>query len=133
MIIFRCYDPSSDGSGGIHAWHRSLSSAFQAQVDTTLEDLALERDLESANIIEALRGACEGLLEVKIDFGPDEDNLTHIRILGFQWPKRRVLTMLVGFQKTPENISYGPHCRSAHGHKDGVLRDGQRAKPCRFP
>jgi hypothetical protein len=133
MISFRCYDPSSDGSGGIHAWYRGLSPTFQAQIDSALEDLALERDLESAAIIEELHGACEGLLEAQIDFGPNKRNQIHVRILGFEWPRRRIFAMLVGFQKTPENISYGPHCRSALGHKDGVLKDGQRAKRCHFP
>lgn len=132
MIEFLCYDPSSNGSGGIHTWYRGLSPSFQAQVDSALEDLALERDINSTPAIEALHGACEGLFELKIDFGPPRGEV-HIRILAFEWPKRRTLTLLVGFQKTAQQVSYGPPCRSARGHKDGVVKDGQRAKPCRFP
>jgi hypothetical protein len=133
MIAFRCYDPSTDESGGIHAWHKhDLTPTFQAHVDTALEDLALEDDLESAPNVKPLRGACKGLTEVQIDFGP-KGKVIHIRILGFEWPWRRVFTMLNGFQKTSQNISYGPHCRSAHTYKDKVIHDGQRAKRCRFP
>ena len=132
MLAFECYDPSSDGTGGFHAWYASLSAVFQAQVDTALEDLALERNVSSAKIIESLHGACAGLLEIKIDFGPDEDHLTSLRILCFE-RSRRTLTLLVGFEKTPTAISYGPHCRSALERKNGVTRDGRRAKPCQFP
>jgi hypothetical protein len=133
MIAFRCYDPSTGGSGGIHAWHNhDLTPAFQAHVDTALEDLALEDDLESAPNVKPLWGACEGLTEVQIDFGL-KGKVIHIRILGFEWPWRRVFTMLKGFQRAPHNISYGPHCRSAQTFKDKVIHDGQRAKRCKFP
>jgi hypothetical protein len=138
MIRFECYDPSSDGSSGIHAWYLGLVPTFKAQMDAALEDLALERDLDSAELVETLHGACEGLLEVKIDFvlrrkeGRRKENI-HIRILGFEWPERRTLTLRRGFQKTPADISYGPHCRAALGYREGVMKDGRRSLPCRFP
>ena len=45
MVIFRCYDLSADGTAGIHAWYNGLAPGYQAEIDATLEILALENSL----------------------------------------------------------------------------------------
>lgn len=132
MVAFRCYDPSADGSGGIHGWYRALPSAYRAEIDAALELLALERALTGVDGVKALRGACEGLTEIIIDF--EIAGVTHhIRILGFDGPGAREFTLLTGFEKLKDNSIYGFYCNQAHERKEGAIRDGRRAPLCRFP
>src|ERR1700719_4494719 len=126
MISFRCYDPSADGGGGIHGWYDGLRPQYQAEVDATLDLLTLEDHLEGVAEIKPLRGACEGLTEIIVDFWLKK-TLVHIRIIGFKGPGRNEFTLLTGFEKSKHNAAYGAHCRSAHQRKDGVERDGRRA------
>jgi hypothetical protein len=132
MVAFRCYDPSANGSGGVHAWYGQLSPEFRAEIDSTLELLSLEKSLEGLPEVKSLRGACEGLTEIKIDFTL-EDAQIHLRILGFDGPDKDEFTLLTGFQKEKNNAIYGVECAKAHERKDGVIRDGRRAPPCGFP
>jgi hypothetical protein len=132
MVAFRCYDPSADGSGGIHVWYNGLQPSYQAEIDATLELLALERTLTAVDGVKALRGACEGLTEIIVDFEMD-DTEKHIRVLGFDGPGRGGFTLLTGFEKAKDNSIYGFYCRQAHERKEGVMHDGRRAAPCRFP
>lgn len=132
MVAFRCYDPSGVGTGGIHAWYSSLSASFRAEIDATMELLALESKLADAPEIKTLRGACEGLTEIKIDFTEGELEV-HLRILGFDGPGKGEFTLLSGFQKTNDNSVYGAECAKANERMQGVLRDGRRAPPCGFP
>jgi len=119
MISFRCYDPSAGGGGGIHGWYNGLRLQHQAEIDATLELLSLEDSLEGVAEIKPLRGACEGLTEIIIDFQLEE-TLVHIRIIGFEGPSRNEFTLLTGFEKSKHNAVYGPYCRSAHERKKGV-------------
>jgi hypothetical protein len=132
MVTFRCYDPSSDGGGGIHGWYDGLCREFQAEIDAALEILALEDNLHGVAEIKPLRGACEGLTEICIDFEVGKTQV-HIRILGFDGPSRDGFTLLIGFEKSKHNAIYGPYCESAHQRKQGVMRDGRRSPPCGFP
>jgi len=132
MVAFRCYDLSTDQNGGIHSWYSGLPLAYQAEVDAALELLALEHSLDDIPEVKPLRGSCEGLTEIKIDFRLDEKEI-HLRILGFHGPARDEFTLLTGFEKEGHDADYGHYCRSAHERKRGVIRDGRRAKPCRFP
>lgn len=132
MVAFRCYDPSADGSGGVHAWYSQLSPEFRAEIDSAMELLALENSLTDSPDIKPLRGACEGLTEIKIDFEFDGAEI-HLRILGFDGPDKDDFTLLTGFQKQNNNAIYGVECAKSHERKNGVIRDGRRAPPCGFP
>ena len=132
MIVFRCYDPSADRAGGIHEWYNGIAPAFQAQVDAALEILGLEDNLKDVPEVKALRGACEGLSEIIIDFKMGEQQV-HIRILGRDGPGSHEFTLLTGFEKTNNNAIYGHNCRAAHERWEGVTRDGRRAPFCNFP
>lgn len=132
MVAFRCYDPSGDGSGGIHIWYSDLSPEFRAEVDSVMELLSLERSLDDVPEVKLLRGACVGLAEIKIDFSAGRTEV-HLRILGFYGPGKNEFTLLTGFQKEKNNAVYGVECAKAHERKDGVIRDGRRALPCGFP
>jgi len=132
MVAFRCYDPSANGGGGIHGWYSGLSPEFRAEIDATLELLALDRDLDAVEQVERLHGACEGLTEIIVDFCVRKTEV-HIRILGFDGPGRDEFTLLTGFEKEKDNAIYGYYCPQAHQRKQGVMRDGRRAPPCRFP
>ena len=132
MITFRCYDPSDDGSGGIHKWYRGLSAKFQAEVDGALELLALESSLDGLAEVKPLHGSCEGLTEIKVDFDLDGQEI-HIRILGCEGRHKREFILLIGFQKIGHNADYGANCSAAHQRKLGVTRDARRAPFCRFP
>jgi len=132
MIAFRCYDPSGDGSGGVHVWYNQLAPEFRAEIDSTMELLCLEKSLAESPEIKPLRGACEGLTEIKIDFKFGTAKI-HLRILGFDGPDKSEFTLLTGFQKQNNNAIYGVECLKAHERKEGVIRDGRRAPPCGFP
>ena len=132
MVAFRCYDPSANRGGGIHGWYDGLNPRFRAEIDTALELLGLEDSFDGVDAVKPLRGACEGLTEIIIEFEQDEIEI-HIRILGFDGPGRKEFTLLLGFEKTNNDAIYGPHCRAAHARKAGVIRDGRRAPECRFP
>lgn len=137
MITFLCYDPSSDGSGGIHEWYDRLPSRYRSQVDSVLELLAKDpSDFYFQDEVKSLRGACEGLTEIKIDFSEQANGKAkkvHLRILGCEAADKREFILLGGFEKIKGNVEYGPACRSAHGRKWGVEHDARRARPCRFP
>ena len=102
-----------------------------------LELLAAEREFYAQPEVKELRGACEGLTEIKIDFakqaGGDGADQIHIRILGCEGRNRREFILLFGFEKIRQNAEYGPACRAAQQRKFGVTHDGRRARPCRFP
>lgn len=134
MITFLCYDPSADGTGGIHEWYFGLPAKYRAEVDSALELLSLEDNLLGQPEVKELRGACEGLTEIKIDFTTpnNEDEPVHLRILGCGRNKREFI-LLFGFEKIRQNAEYGAACRSAHQRRWGVAKDGRRARPCRFP
>ena len=129
MVALRCYDPSGHG-GGIHLWYAQSSDDVRATIDAALEVLAEEAGLSGLPHVKALRGACRGLHEVIVN---TEDHRL-FRILGFEGPSTGEFTLLLGLEKTQRgNIEYGPACASALQRKRGVLRDGRRAPPCRFP
>jgi len=143
---FKCYDPG--GQGGIHDWYDNLPEDVQAEVDAALETLGNTRGEWPTVLHERLRGACYPLAEIKIEVdqddlddeardiregaGESEDRKNHYRILGFEGPGRREFTLLCGFKKE-NNSDYGPACRSAKQRREGVIKDGQRARPCNFP
>jgi hypothetical protein len=131
MIAFRCYDPSDDGSGGIHRWYNTLPDEIRGEIDAVLEAMQLETSLASHRFVEAMCGACKGLSRItfKVNFSGEE---IHIRILGFDGPERRQFTLLRGFEKQAD-ADYGRMCWAAHRQKEGVEHDGSRAPPCQFP
>ena len=130
MIALRCYDPGDTG-GGIHSWHNDqLTEADQAAIDAALEVLQEENDLDGLRHFKPLRGACEGLDEIIVDV-PDGPKY---RILCFRGPEKNEITLLFGFEKTARgSADYGAPCWAAKQRKAGVIRDGRRAPPCRFP
>jgi hypothetical protein len=131
MVSFRCYDPSSDRRGGIHGWYARLLPEIRAEFDAALETLQYVASLSGRPDVEAMRGACAGLTEVKIDVQL-EDEEVHIRLLGVHGPGRREFTILGAMQKQSD-ADYGRACRSALRRKQRVERDGRRALPCQFP
>ena len=149
MVAFRCYSGSSVGSRHEDAWRAALPPEFNGEVDAELELLQHHRTLEDKRYFKALRGRCAGLTEVRIEFelepdDPRSQNESQRRLRGRR-PKRpkiniRILSfgtavnfvLLYGFRKRGEP-DYGPACHAALNRKAGVERDGQRARPCRFP
>jgi hypothetical protein len=133
MVALRCYDPASNGGGGgIHVWLDGLSPAYRAQITVALEMLQAERSWDDLDEVKELRGAGEGLTEIIVDFLVGETEI-HIRILGFPGPDRNEFTLLTGFEKTNDNAIYGFYCQQARTRMEGVIHDGRRARPCRFP
>lgn len=132
MVAFRCYDPSANGSGGIHTWYNGLDPVFRAEIDSALELLVLEKSLDDTPEVKVLRGICAGLTEIKIDFKIGKTDI-NLRILGFEGPDKNEFTLLSGFQKNKNNAVYGAECSKAIERKEGVIRDGRRAPPCGFP
>jgi hypothetical protein len=137
MITFLCYDPSADGTGGIHEWYDGLPSRYRSQVDSVLELLAKgPGDFYSQDEVKGLRGACGGLTEIKVDFAEQtngKEKKIHLRVLGCEGSDKREFILLIGFEKIKGNTEYGPACRSAQGRKWGVKHDARRARSCRFP
>jgi hypothetical protein len=133
MVALRCYNPaSSGGGGGIYEWFNGLSGAYRAQIITVLELLRAEpRWDDDVEEVKDLRGACEGLTEIIVDFLVGEIEI-HIRIIGFRGPGRGEFTLLTGFEKTNDNAIYGFYCAQANQRMEGVLRDERRAPPCRI-
>lgn len=133
MVALRCYDAASNGGGGgIYDWFSGLSGAYRAQVFTVLELLRAEpRWDETVEEVKDLRGACEGLTEIIIDFSVGETEV-HIRILGFHGPGRGEFTLLTGFEKTNDNSIYGFYCAQARQRMEGVIKYGRKAPPCRI-
>jgi hypothetical protein len=142
MVAFRCYS-------GRDSWRAAIPAEFDDEVDTAVEVLQQRRSLGDERYFKELRGKCEGLTEVRVDFELELDDprsrsvlgrragsrrprrpQIHIRILGFGTADDFVL--LYGFQKRGGS-DYGPACRSAHNRRRGVIHDGRRATPCRFP
>lgn len=134
-VIYRCYDPSGD-NGGFHEWYYGLPATVQAEIDAALNVLRYSRQPWPSTLYEKLHGACYGLAEIKIAVDAEqpekEEGKDHYRILVFEGPRRKEITLLFGFKK--ENTSnYGPACRSARQRRDGVKKDGNRARLCTFP
>jgi hypothetical protein len=133
MAALRCYDPASNGGGGgIHVWLDGLSSTYRAQIAVVFELLQVERRWDDLDEVKELRGACEGLTEIIVEFLVGKTEI-HIRILGFYGPDRGEFTLLTGFEKTNDNAIYGFYCPQARQRMEGVQRDGRRAPPCEFP
>jgi hypothetical protein len=148
MVAFRCYSPSGSDAHE-DAWRAALPPEFNSEVDVALEVLQRHRTLDDERYFKALRGSCQGLTEIRIDFELEPDDPRSqaektkprkgkrrqkpkivIRILGFGTAENFVL--LYGFRKRGDS-EYGPACRSARNRQEGVNRDERRAIPCRFP
>src|ERR1700734_469755 len=85
MVAFRCYDPSANGTGGIHLWYRAQIPEVRSAIDGALEVMAHEKSLDGHIAFKPLRGRCSGLAEIKIDFPIKRRKKTdhiHIRLLG---------------------------------------------------
>jgi hypothetical protein len=138
MVAFRCYDPSTDGSGGIHLWYDAQIAEVRSAIDATLELMAHEAVLDEHPSYKPLRGKCGGLAEIKIDLAirgaqnPKKIEKIHVRLLGPHNPPTREFVLLTGFLKKG-GPDYGPACTQAHNRARGVERNSQRAKPCLFP
>jgi hypothetical protein len=142
MVAFYCYDPSDDGTGGIHIWYMEQLPAVRSAIDAALEVLSHEVTLDENPAFKPLRGKCSGLAEIKIDFPTPNKNSnndkkkksaqTHVRLLGPHEPPTVEFVLLTGFLKKG-GPDYGPACHQAHNRHRGIQRDASRAKPCRFP
>lgn len=158
MVAFRCYDPSIDGSGGIHRWYyREISPDIRSEVDATIELLSVETKLDGHPNFKALRGkGGRGLAEIKIDIQIKKENeepkkqnrksrrkgkrrrkrrertQINVRILGPDSPPNRSFVLLTGFIKLGDS-QYGPMCRQANTRKRGVEKNAAKARSCRFP
>ena len=127
MITFRCYETKTVG---IHRWLGDQPPEFRAEIDAVLELIQAAKGLDEILSVKALRGKCDGLTEIKIDFSL-ETELIHIRILGYE-TRNSEFILLFPFRKRG-GPDYGTACRSAFTRKRGVERDERRAQPCRFP
>jgi hypothetical protein len=138
MVAFCCYDPSTDGSGGIHLWYEALAPKIRSAIDATLELMAVETTLDEHPSFKPLRGKCRGLAEIKIDIeikdskNPKRTHKIHVRILGPHNPPTKEFLLLTGFLKRG-GPDYGPMCKQAHNRTRGVQRNEQKSKICRFP
>jgi hypothetical protein len=65
MVAFRCYDPSADGTGGIHIWYQAQLPAVRSAIDAALELMSGEAIL-GAPSIQAVAGQILG-------FGRDQN------------------------------------------------------------
>jgi hypothetical protein len=136
QVTIRCYDPGGNG-GGIHEWYDSLDGRVQAPVDAALETLANSRRPWPETLFEALKGDCYGLTEVRIavvkdDDDDEEQDAEQYRILVWDDPSERIVTLLYGFKKE-KTSDYSQPCRSALRRKDNVRKHHERARPCVFP
>lgn len=147
MVTFRCYSGSVETQSQ-EAWCGALPPEFNGEVDAELHLLRLHRTLDDERFFKPLRGRCAGLTEIRIaiEVAPDDARIEHenpqrgrrrlawfkidIRVLGFGAASDFVL--LYAFRKRG-GPDYGPACHAALNRKDGVKRDGGRARPCRFP
>ncbi len=135
MWQIRCYRPTGD-SGGFRSWYDTLIEAVQAEIDAVLELLETSRPPWPETLYAPLHGSCEGLVEIRIEFLSEGDDSNdsddegeepeQYRILAFEGPDQRELTVLYGFKKTT-NADYGPACRAALNRRDGVKKDVRRA------
>jgi hypothetical protein len=148
MVDFRCYDPSADGSGGIHRWYNEVLPELQSAIDSALEVLKREKKLDGNFRFKQLRKKCSGLAEIKVDVPienvPELAELERkkrkdrrrtkitVRLLGPDEPPNTQFLLLLGFIKWGDN-QYGPACREAHKRHKGVAKDVTKAKPCDFP
>src|SRR5580692_2593157 len=135
MVACACYDPSADGHGGIHIWYQAQLPAVRSAIDAALEVMSHEAVLDEHPAFKPLRGKCLGLVEVKIDFPLKQGKRTeqiHVRLLGPHDPPTTDFLLLTGFLKKG-GPDYGPACHQAHNRNRATQRDGNRAKPCRFP
>jgi hypothetical protein len=138
MVAFRCYDPSTNGSGGIHVWYDAQTLEVRSAIDATLELMAVETALDGHPSFKPLRGKCLGLAGIKIDFAIKDNKNSkrvrqiHVRLLGPYDPPTKEFVLLTGFLKKGGS-DYGPMCKQAHNRKRGVQRNDQKSKPCRFP
>jgi hypothetical protein len=146
MVAFRCYDPSTDGSGGIHRWYGTeIGPEIRSAIDGALELMGQEVQLDGHPSFKALRGKCSGLAEIKIDIPVQptspiqkkklkrrERIEINVRILGANEPPNTHFTLLVGFIKAG-GPDYGPACLQAHRRHKGVRKNAGRARPCNFP
>src|SRR5262245_9077047 len=133
MVVFRCYDPRSDGTGGIHRWYeREISSEVRSAIDAVLELMSREAQLDGHPKFKSLRGKCSGLAEIKVDIPIKsaknkqskkkrrrERTEINVRILGPDNPPNSHFILLIGFIKRGGS-DYGPACRQAHNRKEGV-------------
>lgn len=127
--LFRCY--ALGGPGSYNGWYATLPVEAQTEIDNVLDILAATRDWPSGpdEITEEMRGACAGLIEIRVEMPGPNETILHYRLLGFFGPGKMEFTLLFGFRET--NVAdYGPACRSALMRKEGVQRDGRRAPPC---
>ena len=131
MVSFRCYDPSGDNSGGIHQWLNSLPASYRAQIVSVLEILSSDPEWDEDDA-KPLRGACEGLTEIIVDFFIDKKTEIYIRILGVHGPGHDEFTLLTGFEKSNDNAIYGYYCIQAFERLNGANRDGRRVPACDF-
>ena len=126
---FRCY--VAGGAGSYDGWQAGLPEEVQTEIDNVLDILAATRHWPNGpnELTEEMRGACEGLVEIRIEFPGADERQEHYRILGFAGPGKMEFTLLLGFKET-NTSDYGPACRSALRRKEGVIKDGNRAPPC---
>jgi hypothetical protein len=127
--LFRCYDLG--GAGSYNGWYGSMPVEVQTEVDNVLEILAATRKWPDGpeELTETMRGACAGLVEIRVEMPSPNETILHYRLLGFFGPGKMEFTLLYGFKKTNDS-DYGPACRCALTRKQGVERDGSRAPPC---
>jgi hypothetical protein len=146
MVEFRCYDPSNNGTGGIHHWyHKEITPEVRAGIDAALELMSKEKTLESHPSFKLLRGKCSGLAEIKIDIpisgavpvkrkGKKGRKRTQInvRLLGPNNPPNTIFILLTGFIKIG-GPDYGPACKQAHQRNEGVKKNANKIWTCHFP
>ena len=130
-FTFHCYAPG-DGAGGIHGWYDGLPGVVQGAIDAALEVLSnTRRSLWDERQFGSLRGVCEGLSVVRFDIGEGKAKQAW-RVLAFEGPGRRRITLLYGFLEASTE-DYGPACHAAKQRMRGVIGDDGRAPPCEFP
>lgn len=120
MRVIRWYCLGQDG--GFRGWYDSQPLEVQAKIEVVLAILEAQRTWDKTPFYESLRGKCEGLGEIKFSVGE-----RHYRLLGFDGPGKREFTIGTWFQKR-NNSDYGRECPKGRERKEGVLKDGSRAK-----
>lgn len=114
--IFRDY-VNRRGDNEIHAWLHRLPLKVRARINTRIDYLAGVRYFDPRDV-KLLHGECEGLLELRIEYGNVE-----YRPIGCFGPTRGIITLLLGAVERNDRFDPPDACVVAKRRKADVESD----------